>query len=133
MIKMTVFVYQVILVRSRGANVGMRINVCVWQGKYRGTLCTQNDKTLLSRKILVCNREQKIILTVSEVIVFDFSVLYNKNLRQVRMMAYVGYESGTTGIARITGKRKRKTRIAITPSTGRVCRVNKKPNKNSRI
>ncbi len=29
------------------------------------------------------------------------------------MMAYVGHESGTIGIARMTGKEKRKTRIAI--------------------
>jgi hypothetical protein len=49
------------------------------------------------------------------------------------MMAYVGHESGSTGIARMTGKEKRKTRIAITPDMGRVCSVNKEPNKNSRI
>jgi hypothetical protein len=47
------------------------------------------------------------------------------------MIAYVGHESGT--IARMTGKEKWKTRIAITPYTGRVCSVHKDPNKNSRI
>jgi hypothetical protein len=47
---MVVFVYQLIEDRRKGGNVGMRRYVCVWQGKYRGTLCTQNDKTLLSQK-----------------------------------------------------------------------------------